>query len=287
MSIIISIFQALFQAITWIFPVSESGHSAIFHDLAGRYTNACSQLTGVVHIGIAVGIFIAFFKLFKGLFKSFFLGWNDLFHKRLDVKNASSQRKFMFMTIFSFVFFIFYLIPAGSYGNVFQMFHRTSYNGNLLGEGICLALTGALIIVISELAGKLPKKKMPQLLQAGVIGLVAFLALPFAGCSFTFGIFAAAMLMGMSEKYALRYSAVMSVPVLITAGIIELCTAVTPVGIAAGIIGFILAAAASFFAVKLFIFVLKNKALKYFAFYDIAIGLIALVIGIFEIVIKS
>lgn len=191
----------------------------------------------------------------------------------------------MFMTIFSFVFFLFYLIPAGKYGNVFEMFHRTSYNGNLLGEGICFALTGALVIALSTVANK-STKRLPELLQAGIIGLVAFLALPFAGCSFTFGIFAAAILLGMSEKYALRYAAVLSVPVLITAGIIELCTAVTKVGVFSAILGLIIAAAVSFFAVKLFIFVLKNKALKYFAYYDIAVGLIILIIGIFEIVVK-
>lgn len=275
----------MFQTLTWIFPISESGHSAIFHDLSGRYTNACSQLTGVVHIGIAVGVFIAFFKLFAGLFKNFIGGWNELFHKSLDVKNAPSQRKFMYMTIFSFVFFLFYAIPTGKYGNVFQMFHRTSYNGNLLGEGICFALTGALIITVTGLANK-GTRKIPELAQAAIIGLVAFLALPFAGCSFVFGIYAVAILLGMSEKYAMRYSMVLSVPVLITAGIIELCTAVTPVGVVAGIIGFVLSGAASFFAVKLLVFVIKNKALKYFAYYDIAIGLIIAVIGIFEIVIK-
>lgn len=285
MSIITSIFQALFQALTWIFPISESGHSAIFHDLSGRYTNACSQLTGVVHIGIAVGIVIAFFRLFSGLFKSFFTGWSDLFRRRLEVKNASSQRKFMFMTIFSFLFFLPYLIPAGKYTNVFEMLHRTSYNGNLLGEGICFMLTGALIIVTAA-AVNMNGKKIPALVQAAVIGLVAFLALPSAGCSFVFGIYAAAILLGMSEKYALRYSMVLSVPVLITAGVIELCTAVTPVGVAAGIIAFVLSAATAFFAVKLFIFVIRKKALKYFAYYDIAIGFICSVIGIFEIVIN-
>lgn len=286
MSILKSIFQALFQTLTWIFPISESGHSAIFHDLSGRFTNSCSALTGVVHIGIAVGIFIAFFKLFAGLFKNFFAGWTDLFKKRLDIKNSSPQRKFMYMTIFSFLFFLIYLIPTGKYGSVYQMLHRTSYNGNLLGEGICFILTGALIIAICTLANK-NNVKMHELLQAAILGIIAFLALPFAGCSFVFGIFAAAVLLGMTEKYALRYSMVMSVPVLTVGGIIEVCTAVTPVGVFAGILGFILSGAASYFAVKLLIFVLRNKWLKYFAYYDFSIGLIIAVIGIFEIIINK
>ena len=87
MWILTAIFQAIGQAFTWVFPVSESGHSVIFHNFSGRFTNACSQLTGVIHIGIAIGLFIAFYKLFISLFKNFFATWNDIFHKRLDLKN--------------------------------------------------------------------------------------------------------------------------------------------------------------------------------------------------------
>ena len=65
MWILTAIFQAIGQAFTWVFPVSESGHSVIFHNFSGRFTNACSQLTGVIHIGIAIGLFIAFYKLFS------------------------------------------------------------------------------------------------------------------------------------------------------------------------------------------------------------------------------
>ncbi len=50
MSVLTAIFQAIGQAISWVLPISESGHSAIFHNFSGRFTNACSQLTGVVHI---------------------------------------------------------------------------------------------------------------------------------------------------------------------------------------------------------------------------------------------
>ena len=76
MWILKAIFQAIAQAVTFILPVSESGHSAVFHNFAERYTNACSQLTGIIHIGIAIGLFLAFFKLFK---KSVFQ-----FHFNLD-----------------------------------------------------------------------------------------------------------------------------------------------------------------------------------------------------------
>lgn len=285
MWILTAIFQAIGQALSRVFPISESGHSAIFHDFAGRYTNACSQLTGVIHIGIALGIVAAFYKLFLHLAKNFFGGWNDLFHKRLDIKKSSPQRKFMYMTILSFVPMLFYVIPAGEYGNVYSVFHRMSYNGNLLGEGICLALTGALLIVTASVLDK-KHKPVPQVLQAVIIGIIAFLAVPTAGASLVAGVFCVLVLLGMSDKYALRYSMVLSTMVLIVMGIIELCIGVTKISIISAVIGLVISAVITYLAVKVLIFVIKNKALKYFAWYDIVLGVLCAVIGIFEIVIK-
>ena len=238
MWILTAIFQAIGQAFTWVFPVSESGHSVIFHNFSGRFTNACSQLTGVIHIGIAIGLFIAFYKLFINLFKNFFGTWNDIFHKRLDLKNISPQRNFMFMTILSFAFFIIYAIPAGKYGNVYMLFNRTSYNKTILGEGICIALLGVLLIVTNSLINS-SRNKLPDWANAIVLGIIAFLALPTGGCSFMGAIFAFTILLGMSQKYALRYAVTMSVPTLIVMGIVELCVAVTKINIFSAIIAFI------------------------------------------------
>ena len=277
MWILTAIFQAIGQAFTWVFPVSESGHSVIFHNFSGRFTNACSQLTGVIHIGIAIGLFLAF--------KNFFGTWNDIFHKRLDLKNVPPQRNFMFMTIVSFAFFIIYAIPAGKYGNVYMLFDRTSYNKTILGEGICIALLGVLLIVTNSLINS-SRNKLPDWANAIILGIIAFLALPTGGCSFMGAIFAFTILLGMSQKYALRYAVTMSVPTLVVMGIVELCVAVTKINIFSAIIAILISTAASFFAVKLFIFVLKKKALNYIAYYDISIGVISAIIGVFQLVIK-
>ena len=285
MWILTSIFQAIGQAFTWVFPVSESGHSVIFHNFSGRFTNACSQLTGVVHIGIAIGLIVAFYKLFISLFKNFFGTFNDIFHKKLDLRNISSQRNFMYMTILSFVFFALYLIPTGKYGNMYMLFHRTSYNTPILGEGVCMAILGVLLIVASSLADK-SRNKLPDWLNAVIIGIIAFLALPTGGCAFMGAIFAFGVILGMNQGYALRYAVTMSVPTLVVMGIIEICVAVTKINVVSALIGLIISAVASFFAVKLFIFVIKKKALNYFAYYDIAIGLIGAIIGVFQLAFK-
>ncbi len=285
MLIIKTILQAIGQAIAWIFPISESGHSSIFHDFSGRYTGACSQLTGVIHIGIAVGIIAALYKLFIHLSKNFFLSWFELFKKRLDIKSPSPQRKFMFMTILSFVPLAFYLVPAGKYTNIYAVFNRLSYNGNLLGEGICFALTGALLIVIASMLNK-RLNPLPAWAQALLTGIVAFLAIPTPGCSLVAGVFCIAVITGLNDKYALRYSMVMSVMVLVIKGIIEICTGVTSISVLQAVIAVIFAAAAAFMSVKVLIFVIKKNQLKFFAFYDMAIGFVCFIIGVFEIAVK-
>ena len=69
-------------------------------------------------------------------------------------------------------------------------------------------------------------------------------------------------------------------------GIVELCIAVTKINIFSALIGIIVSAAISFFAVKLFIFIVNKKALNYIAYYDISIGVISAIIGAFQLVIK-
>lgn len=285
MSVLTAIFQAIGQALTWIFPISESGHSAIFHNFSGRFTNACSQLTGVIHIGIAIGLFIAFFKLFKMLFANFIAAWGEIFQKKLDVKNTKPARSFMYMTLLSFVPLVFYAIPAGKYGNVYNVFHRTSYNETLLGEGICLLLTGVLVIAAVSLGDK-KLNPLPKPVQSVIIGLIVFLALATSGCSVMGAVFCIGIIIGMSEKSSLRYSVVMSVMVLLVMGITELCVAVTKVSVLSAAIALVVSTASAFIASKLLIFVIKNKQLKLFGIYDAAIGLICLVIGIFQLVIK-
>lgn len=285
MWIITAIFQAIGQALTWILPVSESGHSAIFHTFSQRYTGACSQLTGVIHIGIAIGIIAVFYKLFFYLAKSFFGAWNELFHKKLDLKHPTSQRSFMLMTILSFALMIFYLIPAGKYGNVYGIFNSTSHNESLLGEGIFIALTGVLLMVTQSMFDK-RSKPLPNFAKALILGLVAFIAVPTGGCSLVAGVFCVAILLGMSDKYALRYSMVMSVMVLLVRGIIEICVAVTTVNVVGALIAIVVAAAVTFFAIKIMLYIIKIRALNFFAWYDIALGAVCLVTGVFQLILK-
>lgn len=143
--------------------MSESGHSAIFHDFSGRFSGNGSELTGLVHIGIALGIFLVFIKLFVRLFGEFIA-----FFQRCVCKAKSLCKPRRCTPVYvrhgaGFLPMVLLLVPAGKYGNVYGLFRSMGYNGTLLDEGVFFALTGGLIL----LALLQMKKHGPQRMWTG------------------------------------------------------------------------------------------------------------------------
>lgn len=285
MSVLTAIFQAIAQAICWIFPISESAHSSIFHDFAGRSSGACSTLTGIVHIGIALGIVLSMYGFFFSLAKEFFGTFADLFKKQLRTKKTTPVRSYMYMTLISFAPMVLWLIPTGK-GFLFSLLKSTGHNASIFEDGLFLAITGALVIVISKLLNKPRENKDLSWTMALAIGFANVLLVPVSGFSLIAGELAMLLLFGISKKLAYRYPLVISAPLLVVMGIIEICTSVTPASIVQIIFGLILSVGASFLCVRMLQWVIKNSYIIYFGIYDIAFGVIAFIIGIFELILK-
>lgn len=287
MSILTAIFQAIGQAITFIFPMSESGHASIFNDFSARFSGVPSELTGLIHIGIAVGILIVFYKLFIKLTYEFFSGFGDLFHKKLEIKNANTRRKFMFFTLIPFFFMPLYLIPVGEKGNIYQALNSLSYDGNLISEGVCFIIIASLLLFASLVVKKGEKNKSFTLPLAIILGVLVFFTIPISGLSLCAVVVSIIILAGVNKKVSVRYFVAISAPILLVQGIIEIATCgVYDLSVIAGIIGVIVAIAASYLACKFLLFIVNNYMLKYVSYYDYAIGVIILIVGIVEVLIK-
>lgn len=284
MSIFIAIVQAIFQSIAWIFPISESGHSAIYHDFANS-AGASSALTGVVHIGIAVGIVLAMFKVFMIMAKQFFGTFGDMFSKRLKGSSESNARKFMYMTLVSFVPMFLWLVPTGK-GMLYNIFASTGKNATLLDDGLFIVLLGVLVLMSARMINLGKNDKNVSLVSAIAVGVLSVFFVPVSGLALVAGAFAVLMLFGVSKKMAFRFSFVISVPVLIVMGIIEICTATASTGWIEAILALIISVAVSFLAVRIFKWIVNSNNLKYFGYYDISIGVISAVIGAFELIFK-
>ncbi len=285
MSILTAIFQAIGQALTFVFPVSDTGHSAIFHNFAGSYTNSTSELTGLIYIGIALGLIIAFYKVFLRLIREFTLTWRDIFKKQFSLKNASGSRKFMYLTFIPFILMLAYLIPAGEkYGNVYHLLNSFAHDANLLVEGICFLITATILLLATIELNKDPKGRPLTLTTAIITAVLVFITLPMPGLSLSATIICVLIIFQINKKAAFRYFTCISCPTLIVMGILEIINCGQYVKILPGIIAVVISAAVAYLAGKTLLALISNNRIKYFSYYNYAIGAIITVIGIVETV---
>ena len=258
----------------------------MFHDFANRFDPTNSALTGMIHIGIALGIIFATYKLFLTMITEFFATFTDIFKKQLNKESPRPARKLMYYTMLSFAPMILWLIPFGEKGFLYAVLKNSGYNATLLDDGIFFLITGALVLACARQLKLSNNNKNVNFVYSLIVGFASLILVPVSGLSFLFGVFAILMLLGVSKKIALRYSFVLSVPVLIVMGIIQICLASEAASIAASIIGLVLSAAVTFLCVKVLKWVIKNEKLSYFAYYDFGIGVLAIIIGIFELILR-
>lgn len=283
-----AIFQAVGQAVTWVLPVSETGHSSIFHDFSGRFSGNVSELTGLVHIGIALGFIIVFYKLFIKLGAEFFMGWKELFTKKLNRKETSGLRRFMYFSFIALIPMLFLFIPAGQkFFNVYGLLNTTGYNKTLFDDGVFFAITGLLLLFASVQLKKRLNNKQFTLPVAIAVGFAAAVSLPISGLSLVATVFCLSVIMGVSKKQAFRFAAVLSVPTLIVLGISEIYTCVTYVNIFAGVLAVVLSAAASFFVIKLTLWIVSNAKFQPFMYYNFSVGGLCAIIGLIEIFVRK
>ena len=78
----------------------------------------------------------------------------------------------------------------------------------------------------------------------------------------------------------------MSFHVFLVTGIVEAVTNEVKADIISAVVGLVVSAALSFLAVKVFRILTIKKQLKYFGIYDISFGVIAAVIGVFQLILR-
>ena len=287
MSIITAILNAILQAIGWLMPISESGHSSIYHDFSANSYGNIWLVTGVVHMGIAIGIFVACFSIFKRLSIEFFNSGKELVHKQLKPKEARGARHFLYMIMLSFLPMVLWLIPIGRNGFLYQILRSLSFNATLLDEGIFIAFTGLLLFLSVRQLTLSRNDKDVSLVTALVIGFASVIFVPVAGMSFVGGVFSTLILFGVTKKQSFNYAVVMSVPILIVMGIIEIVCAEYKANAAAIIPALIISIAVSFICTRVLKYIIAKNYLSYFAYYDFGLGGLTAVIGLIQLIVRN
>ena len=140
MSILSAILQAIIQGITEFLPVSSSGHLSLYQHFTGNSGEGALMFSALLHLGTLVAVCTVFYKQIWELIKEFCLMIKDIFTGNFSVRDASPQRRVVFMYIISTAM----LIPFVIFKGVFEGFAE---DGSILMEGICFLYTAAILFM--------------------------------------------------------------------------------------------------------------------------------------------
>jgi undecaprenyl-diphosphatase len=251
------------QGLTEYLPVSSSAHLVIVPHLLGWHfaDDEAFIFDVLVQMGTLVGVFLYFFSPLKQVIlaalKGIFMG--------KPFYNEDARLGWMVLLA---------SLPAGFLGLAFKDI-ISAYFSSSKDAYIFLIFTGFLLIVAEYLI-RSHEKVFPNKKDAIIIGFFQALAL-LPGISRSGSTIAAGMFCGLERKSAAQFSFLMSIPVMLGAGIIAsddlfsnqvlLKQMTFPL-----LTGFFTAAVTGFFVIRWFMAYISAQKLYYFALYCIFLG---------------
>ncbi len=264
MEIIDAIILGIVQGLTEFLPVSSSGHLELGKVILGNNSVPQESLlfTVVLHFATALSTIIVFRKdileIINGLFA---FKWNE-------------DTQFVSKILVS-------MIPAAFVGFYFEDELEQLFNGNILLVGFMLIVT-ALLLYLADRAKDTNKKI--SFLNAFIIGVSQAIAI-LPGISRSGATISTSVLLGNDRTKAARFSFLMVVPLIfgkIFKDIVSGELTYNNDNFITLSVGFIAAFIAGLFACTWMISIVKNSKLKYFAIYCFIVGLLAIIISLYN-----
>ena len=213
----------------------------MFHDFSNRFASGQSNLTGFVHIGIAVGIFVAMYRLFIRLIGEFFMGFSDLKSKKIRENSKKPAREFLYFAILSFLPLLFWLIPCGEKGTLYNVLALTQVNKTLLDDGIFIALLGGLLIAANINITREKNDRAIWVVPAIASGVLCVFSATLSGLSLIGVALCVLLLFGVRTKQALNFTFVLSFEIFLVSGIVEAVTNEVKADIISAVVGLVVA----------------------------------------------
>lgn len=289
MSLFEAIILGVIQGITEFLPVSSSGHLAIFKNLFGL------QDTGLVydvllHVGTLIAVVAVFYKdiwelIVNGVgiiidsFKNTASYISNTINKsKKDYKKkeyvkiiSTPYRRFAMLVIVT-------TIPTGIMGVVFNDIIEGASSA-LIIPGICLLITGTLLLIADNTPDGKKNENNVTYKNAAVVGVCQGIAtLP--GISRSGTTIVACLVSKMDRKFAVKYSFIMSIPVILGAAILEVkdlaSSSISGTEIVYYLIGMLVAAFVGYICIKTMLQVVRKKKFKGFAIYCYIMGAVAI-----------
>ncbi|QTD53768.1 undecaprenyl-diphosphate phosphatase [Sulfidibacter corallicola] len=261
MSLGLAIFLGILQGLTEFFPVSSSGHLALFGSWFGVHSEDMT-FEILVHLATLAAIMVYFRKDWVQLIK-IFLG-----RERGDFPPHILP------------YLVFSMVPAGLVG-IFLKDHIQWIKNETFWVGACLIVTGVTLLFGLRVKREgVPMEKLDWLLVVAMGLAQACAVLP--GISRSGSTIMCALFLGLHKQAAARFSFLMAVPVIGGAGVLTLKDLLEQEGtlstdmLAAYGAGFMAALFSGFFALAFMMRLLEGRRFFYFGFYCIPLGILAM-----------
>jgi len=247
-----AIILAIIQGITEWLPISSSGHLVIAQKLLNYQNSLVFDVA--LHFGTLMSVFVYFGKDITNIFQDI-----------VKFKFHSENSKLGFYILLS-------AIPAAIAGYLLRNIMDTIFN-TLPIVAVSFGITGLLLIITSLNLNKLNKKLNAK--KSLIIGTAQIISL-LPGVSRSGTTTSAGILLGLNEKTALKFSFLMSIPVIFGANILEIGNQKLP-------IEFLWATLTAFIVGLITIHLLyryiltSRKNLRYFGIYALVLSLILLI----------
>lgn len=255
------LFFGLVQGLTEPIPISSSGHLVIIQDL---FNLKLESLTFEVLVNFAS--LLAVLVIYRhDIIRLATNGFNFLFSK--ETKTPAVKQDFLFI-----VYLIIATIPAGVIGLLFEDAIAETFSGASI-VGLTLIVTGIALFIIRNLKGQKSDRDL-SLKDAIIVGLSQSVAL-IPGISRSGATIVAAMLLGMKQETALRFSFLLYIPVSLGTFILKV-TDIFSEG--AGemflpyTVAFIAALVTTYFSLRWFMNIMERGNLIYFSIYCFVVG---------------
>lgn len=288
--------MGIIQGLTEFLPVSSSGHLALFQIVFHMNTDTGLLFSVLLHFGTLISIFVAFHKDVKKMICAAVLIIADsisnlviFFHNRLW-HEQEPYRKVVCTAYRKLVLLIFIsTIPTAVIGftnrDLVEMAETI-----LIIPGICLILTGILLIVADRIPAGHRTPKHVTYTNAFIIGICQGIAtLP--GLSRSGTTITACLASGFDRRFAAKYSFLMSIPAVLGAAVLEIGSVikaqssgtlhVSGTDIIYYLIGMVIAAVVGYISIKTMLVVVRKKKFMAFAIYCLLAG--ALSVGAYLI----
>jgi undecaprenyl-diphosphatase len=248
-----AIILGIVQGATEFFPISSSGHLVLVPWTLG-WPEPGVLFDTVLHWGTLLAVVVYFAADLWVLIRAWF---GSLVQRKI----ATAEARIAWLIIIA-------TIPAAVIGYLFESYFEQLFSSPV-AVGVFLAMTGLILAVGEVFYQRIRKRATPRVSDALVIGLAQAAAIA-PGLSRSGLTITAGMFRGMKREAAARFSFILSVPIILGAGLAQIVKALgesATTGWFPLVLGFAGAAMAGYIAIHFLLQLVQRRPLWVFAIY--------------------